>query len=474
MILLFRFYPWIARVWGVAFALAAMGSDASHTRLARGPWSGDITPTTAEVRAKLDQDGREVRLWVSRDSDLTRPAIYGPAVSQTNIAGNVVGFHLTYLRPDTTYYFAFEVKGEVERIKAGRFHTFPARPASFTFAFASCGITGSTNASYDCIRRHEPLFFLCTGDFHYEDIDTNRVEKFQHAYDKVLASPVQAQLYREVPLIYMWDDHDFCGNNSDDRARGRIAVKQAYRDYFPHYPLLDESPAGPITQSFEVGRVKFLMTDLRSQRERALTRDGPGKSMLGALQKNWLKRELRAANGVYPLIFWISSVPWSGNSHTNYYWPVTTNDFGYLHHQNLSYIPTTNARPTRPVAVDSWAAFAHERREIADFVKANQIRGLVILQGDMHALAADDGSNSDFATHGGAPIPVMAAAPLDRDASIKGGPYSQGVYKPRKHEGCFGLVEVMDLGSTITARFSGRNHEDEEKITLSVSVPAQF
>ena len=73
---------------------------------------------------------------------------------------------------------------------------------------------------------------------------------------------------------------------------------------------------------------------------------------------------------------------------------------------------------------------------------------------------------------GGAPIPVMAAAPLDQDASLKGGPYSQGVYKPRKHEGCFGLVTVTDSGDTLTARFSGRNDADEEKVTLTVTVKA--
>jgi phosphodiesterase/alkaline phosphatase D-like protein len=115
-----------------------------------------------------------------------------------------------------------------------------------------CGRTGSTNASYDCIRRHAPLFFLCTGDFHYEDVYSSWVERYHWAYDRVLASPVQARLYWEVPLVYVWDDHDFCGNNSDGRAIGRVAVKRAYRDYFPHYPLWDESAEGPIAQSFAV------------------------------------------------------------------------------------------------------------------------------------------------------------------------------------------------------------------------------
>src|SRR5438552_2900996 len=87
-------------------------------------------------------------------------------------------------------------------------------------------------------------------------------------------------------------------------------------------------------------------------------------------------------------------------------------------------------------------------------------------------LAADDGSHSDFASGGGAPIPVMCAAPLDQEPSIKGGPYSEGVYRVRKGEGCFGLLTVTDKGDRIDIAYSGRNNRDEEKIRLHFNVPS--
>ncbi len=89
-------------------------------------------------------------------------------------------------------------------------------------------------------------------------------------------------------------------------------------------------------------------------------------------------------------------------------------------------------------------------------------------------LAADDGSHSDYATGGGAPIPVMCAAPLDRDASLKGGPYSQGAYRVRDKdgEGGFGLLFVDDKDDHIDVTYSGRNNRDEEKISLKFRVPA--
>lgn len=109
---------------------------------------------------------------------------------------------------------------------------------------------------------------------------------------------------------------------------------------------------------------------------------------------------------------------------------------------------------------------------MADFIKENGIKGVCIIHGDSHMLAADDGSNSDYATGGGAPIPVMCGGPLDQNPSLKGGPYSQGVYKMKTGEGGFGLMSVDDRGSRIDVTYSGRNNRNEEKITMKFTVPA--
>ena len=58
-------------------------------------------------------------------------------------------------------------------------------------------------------------------------------------------------------------------------------------------------------------------------------------------------------------------------------------------------------------------------------------------------VAIDDGSHSDYATDGGAPINVFHAAAIDRPGSYKGGPYSQGY---SREEGQFGVIEVKDEG----------------------------
>ena len=195
--------------------------------------------------------------------------------------------------------------------------------------------------------------------------------------------------------------------------------------------------------------------------------------MMGAKQKAWFKRELLEANGRYPLICWVESVAWIGKAGTNFYHGLKTNQFGYIHHTQLA--RESDSRTNRNVvsaAEEWWSVYSTERREIADFLKANRIRGVCILHADSHMLAADDGTHSDYATGGGVPIPVMCAAPLDKEPSIKGGPYSQGIYRVKPGEGCFGLLSVMDRGDQLEVGFSGRNNQDEEKISLKFSVRA--
>jgi hypothetical protein len=123
---------------------------------------------------------------------------------------------------------------------------------------------------------------------------------------------------------------------------------------------------------------------------------------------------------------------------------------------------------SRSAGADHWAGYSTERAEIADFIADNEITGLLMLAGDAHMLAIDDGSNNDYATNGGASFPVFQAAALDRRGTVKGGPYSEGTYPGG---GQFGLVTVEDGGGdTITITLSGRTWENKERVGLQYTV----
>jgi prolyl oligopeptidase len=469
-----------------SFLFDQLGLD--YSQVARGPWAGAVTPNTAVVKARLAREGLAARLALSASPLLTSPR-FTPVVRSSSNDYYMASFELAGLKPDTEYHYAYEVNGKLERAKRGQFRTYPVGPASFSFAYASCADTASTRDVFDTIRGNKPLFYMNCGDFHYLNLTNSDVQKFRAAYDLVLTSPQQSDLYRSTAFFYVWDDHDFGGNNSNRKATSQRAVKQAYNEYVPHYQLTEPVGEAPIYQSFAVGRVKFIVTDLRSDRDDPKNKDDANKTLMGPQQKEWFKQELLSANGKYPLIFWVSSVPWLGVRGSNYY-RVPTNYYGFVHHTNFpggvstnrsgrdgrdgrdsSNTRTNRSRRTPGADEDHWSAFATERREICDFVVSNNIKGLAILHGDAHMLGADDGRNGDFATHGGFHVPVMCGGPLDQNASIKGGPYSQGVYKFRRADSGFGFVTVNDRGNQIDVRYSGRDQKNEEKIGLQFTVP---
>lgn len=380
-----------------------------------GPWCGAVTPTSAVVKAKITGP---VLLEMEK-----RPAIK-PTISPHGVATYV----LNGLQPEKTYTYRL---GDV----TGRFRTFPTGEASFWFVFGSCG-AGNNHPVYAAMAETQPLFYLNLGDLHYGDIATNDPALFRKAYDTVFSGKTSSELFRRTPFVYMWDDHDFGPNDSDKNSPSREASRQVYREYIPHYPLPD---AGAIYQTFDVGRVKFILTDLRSERSPAGQEDNAEKSMLGVTQKEWFKRELLTAKDRYPLVFWVSSVTWIA----------------------------------KPGKGDHWGAYSTERRELANFMKQNGIKNVCILTGDAHCTSADDGTHGDYADGGGAPLRQLMSSPLDRAGNSKGGPYSHGVYVPGKGEGLYGLVMIEDQGDEIVVTFSGRNHDDDEKVSYKFSVPAR-
>lgn len=456
----------------LAFLMNELEMDRSRwvsaTSVERGPWSGAITTNSAVIKAKLAKPDPNARLRLSLNVDLSRSQLH-KALAPAYPGQRLATWHITGLEPNTVYYYAIQTGNTTDLSKHGRFRTFPIATNAFSFAYASCARSGSTHPVFDTIRRLQPAFFMNVGDFHYRDIQRNSVKRFRRAYDQVLFSPAQARLYREIPFIYIWDDHDFGGNRADRRSDSRPAARYVYNEYAPHYPLVFSGPEAPICFSFSLGCAKFIVTDLRSQRDPVRGADSHLKSMMGERQKLWFKRELIEANGRYPLIFWVSSVPWIGDAATNYYAHIT-NNHGFITHTNAGKPPELR-KGKYPYNQDDWSAFATERRELADYVSANRIRGLCLLHGDAHMLAADDGSHNRYAADGQGPgFPVMGAAPLDQSCSIKGGPYSQGIYCAQSDEGCFGWVTVTDSGNSINVRFSGRNHLNEEKISLQFTV----
>ena len=388
-------------------------------------WSGAVTETRAVVVARVD-DASHVDLLLTTDAE-----------GETSYRGRQIEdawrFELDGLAPATEYTYQLAKDGVPVTDRIGRFHTFSSVPASFTVAVGSCSRLGSNGVVYETMRDADPDLFLVPGDFFYAD-HIERIGQFAAAYDETLTSPSQAALLAEVPIAYVWDDHDYGGNNADSTAPTRDIARTAFSAYVPHYPL---TGSGTINQAFSVGRAQFLMLDNRSARDPSSAPDGPAKTMLGADQLSWLKTQLLAANGDYPLIVIVTSVPWIAQAEDG---------------------------------ADHWGGYSAERQELADFIVANGIEGVLMVAGDAHMVAIDDGSNTDYSPNGDASFPLLHAAALDRPGSAKGGPYSEGEFPGG---GQFALIEVTDTGADrITVRLSGLDWTGSLLVDYSFEVSA--
>src|SRR4030095_6001571 len=98
---------------------------------------------------------------------------------------------------------------------------------------------------------------------HYSDTNSTVADAYRYNYDNVLGHYIQGPLYRSVPVAYMWDDHDYCGKDSDTTAIGRDTARAVYKERVPHYPL--GAAGGTVAQAFTIGRGRFLTPDLRTR-----------------------------------------------------------------------------------------------------------------------------------------------------------------------------------------------------------------
>jgi len=391
-------------------------------------WSGALTFTSAKVNAKLTSATTQARLLASNSPMLTSP-LYGPYYPSNGIHNNVAALSINGLTPNTKYYYAIESDGVVDNSAddIGSFTTPTGLPAySYKFTVGGCALS-SNHPVYDQMAAKNPLFFVALGDFHYANPNSGSdINVHRTPYEtNMLSQTASRNFFKNVPLAYVWDDHDFSGNDSDSTAAGKTNARLAYQEYMPHYPLASGTGNVPIYQAFTVGRVRFIMTDLRSTRKQ-------GAVIWDATQKQWFKNECLYAKNNNLTIAWVNTVSFGGSNG------------------------------------DNWGGYNAERTEISDFFRDNNIQHMFIMSGDAHMLAIDNGANHDFSTGSTNPFnyPVFAAAAMNQNGSYKGGTYNvrpdstvdggnHYFINPSSSDGQYGLVEVTDNGVNICINFRG-------------------
>lgn len=435
----------------LALAAAATWSISIAWILAGGPfevaspfvWIGNVTSSSFTVHVDIATVGADVQ---------NLPLIASSYPSLLQASSSVVGkghfpkphasvmvFILTGLRPGTKYYFGFESKS-TGSVLLGSVSTFPSSPSAEVFvALGSCQ-KGSGNArtlakmasALPDSSNAVASFAVHLGDLHYKDIESNDMERFKSAMVETVTTKDASQLFSSHQVTYVYDDHDYGGNNGDASSRSRLAALTNYDRMVPHPQVPAPSSIPANYHAFTVASVRFVITDLRSDANKT------GGFLMGPVQLKWFFDELRSAKK-YSVVVWASSRPWIG--------PVQKEK-------------------------DHWGAFNEQRKQIADFIAVNEITNMVLVAGDAHMLAADDGTNSNYAasTFPPAGFPVLQSAPFANRGSSKGGPFTEGCYAYRySYNYHFAILRIYKTNHTDGPCISFQGYavdDDNPKITF--------
>ena len=387
--------------------------DPEPSIIAESIWTGHVTTSSVTASAKVS-GAAEVKFVVATDSQFTS------VVSETSLVTadsfGIVRGAVDGLAAGTAYYLGISDGTQVATF-SGEFRTQAVGSHSFTFGTASCANTGSNELIFDTIRNDDLDFFVHTGDMHYADIGTNNVTLFHNAMDQVFGAERQRNLWSSLPTYYMWDDHDYGPNDSHKDSPQRPAAIEFFRNRVPAPVLARSGSSDAVYYSFVRGRVRFVATDLRSERLNKGTFPSldPQQLMMSQAQLDWFKSELDTASAAGQAVCWVNTIPWI---------EAVTN------------------------GSDAWGGYAAQRQEIAEYITQQGYGNRVfIISGDMHRLAFDDGTsvNNDGSLY------VIQSAPLDRGSSSKGGPYLVGPIGASGTISQYSTINVTDMGGDTVA-----------------------
>ena len=325
-------------------------SEYGYPRLMQGPMVGAVTEAAIPVWVRASGN---FECWL-RFAD--NPDFENPRETEklTAVKENDYALVLTMegLEPGTTYYYEVHVKEGVAKnlggLPAMAATTAPSAPGKFRVAFGSCARVQEdwVQPIWDVVNNLDPDLFFWVGDNIYGDaLDSDILAEEYRRQREVWK--LQPLLY-SVPHLATWDDHDFGLNNHDKTNPIKADALKVFKQYWPNGSYGLENAPG-VFFKYAYGGVDFFFLDGRYHRDPNAAEDTPEKTHLGAEQLAWLKQGLKESDAAFKMLI-------SGSGFTSGKGP----------------------------GGDSWASYLHERNALFDFIRDEEIGGVLLLSGDTH------------------------------------------------------------------------------------------
>lgn len=170
--------------------------------------------------------------------------------------------------------------------------------------FGSCLHQDHPQPIWAAVRARDPELFLMIGDNVYADAED--VVTLRDAYQRQADHPELAALLREVPVLAVWDDHDYGRNDAGAEYPLKAEAKAAMLDFFGEPVDSPRRRHDGVYDSIVIGsaprRVQIILLDTRwfrsplvpvaFARGRYVATDDPRATILGPVQWAWLAEQL--------------------------------------------------------------------------------------------------------------------------------------------------------------------------------------
>lgn len=244
---------------------------------------------------------------------------------------------------------------EVKSTKAAKLDT---QAVVSTIAFGSCNRQDQPQLLWPPILANNPDLWIWLGDNIYGDTDD--MEKMAGMYAQQKQQPDYQELYENVPVIGIWDDHDYGINDGGKAFHKKAASRDLMLDFLDVAEEAEVRKREGGYQSYTIGpegkQVKVILLDTRYFRDTLLDSDEVGRryepnpeaDMLGETQWRWLEKELKESKAEINII--ASSIQ------------VLSEEHGF----------------------EKWANLPTSRERLFQLVANSEAKGVVFLSGDRH------------------------------------------------------------------------------------------